>query len=245
MGNLSESRQAIRRLLDERLPADAIASYYAFYHPDHKTQLVTYPAGTGQVTGYVALSRTGMDLFRPLVTMRLPIADLEASADLIYQALLPGSAVIISCPPIYQPLLEAFFEVQDVEPFQLLILDRLRFEPIINVLVTQAESPNNLPRFVIRRTGSPDQEVAASAGLNWQSRYFAEISVHTNPGHQRQGWGRSVVAAMVQYLLGNGRTPLYVVSENNAPSIQLAQSVGFIDSGVRLIILQGVLKPRP
>ena len=100
MGNLSESRQAIRRLLDERLPADAIASYYAFYHPDHKTQLVTYPVGTGQVTGYVALSRTGMDLFRPLVTMRLPIADLEASADLIYQAMVPGSAVIISCPPI-------------------------------------------------------------------------------------------------------------------------------------------------
>ena len=245
MANLTESRRAIRHLLDERQPADAVASYYAFHHPDHKTQLLTYPADAARATGYIAISRTGMDLFRPLVTLRLPIADMIASVDLIYQVLLPGTAVIFLAPREYLPLLQAVFDIQMEDHLQVMALDRSRFEPIINVLVSQTTGPNKLPRFIIRRTASPDQEIVAAAGLNWQSPHFAEVSVNTNHSHQRQGWGRSVVAAMAQYLLKNGRTPLYIVSENNSPSIQLAQSVGFKDSGSHQVMLQAILKPRP
>ena len=50
-----------------------MAAYYALHHPDDKTTLVVPPTAEGQrANGYVALSRTGIDLFRPLVTMRLP-----------------------------------------------------------------------------------------------------------------------------------------------------------------------------
>ena len=74
----SRTPARIRPLLDEIKPADALASYYAFYHPDQKTSLILYPPAATVAQGYIALSRTGMDLFRPLLTMRLPLDDHEA-----------------------------------------------------------------------------------------------------------------------------------------------------------------------
>ena len=65
-------RQAIRHLLDEGQPADAMAAYFAFYYADEKVALRPYPAEGEQAQGYLCYARTGMDLFRPLVTMRLP-----------------------------------------------------------------------------------------------------------------------------------------------------------------------------
>jgi len=235
------ARQAIRPLLNERNPADALAAYYVYYHPYAKTHLITHPAGASRATGYLAISRTGMDLFRPFVTLRLPVNDMDAGLDLIKTALPDGSAVILYGPTRYSPLLHALFDIQTDEKFRLLVLDRDRFEPIINVLVTQTSSPNGLPRFVIRSTQDPGQVVAAS-GLNWQTPYFAELSVHTTPGERRQGWGRSVIAAMIHHQLQNGRTPLYVVGEQNQASLKLAESVGFVDSGERMIFTQATRK---
>ena len=244
MSDLAADRRAIRALLDEHSPSDAAASYYAFYHPDRQTQLLPYPAGAERAQGYVALSRTGLDLFRPLLTLRLPIQDMTASADVIYQSLVPGTAVILLAPTTYLPLLQALFEIHSEEHLDVLILDRARFEPIINVLVNSTTGPNGLPRFVIRNS-SREQEVVAAAGINWQTPQFAEISVNTMAGHQRQGWGKSVVAAMVHYLLENGRTPLYAVAPQNLASQQLARSIGFTSSSVSKVMLQGILKPRP
>lgn len=85
----------------------------------------------------------------------------------------------------------------------------------------------------------------AASGINWQTPHFAEISVNTAAGQQRQGWGKSVAAAMVHYLLENGRTPLYAVAQQNTASQQLARSIGFTGSGVSKVMLQAVLKPRP
>lgn len=245
MTDLTASRRAIRHLLDEHSPADAAASYYAFYHPDGQTQLLPYPAAAERAQGYVALSRTGLDLFRPLLTMRLPIQNMAASTEVIYQDLVPGTAVILLCPNAYLPLLRALFEIHSEEHLDVLVLDRSRFEPIINVLVSSSTGPNGLPRFIIRNTNSREQEVVASSGINWQTPYFADISVNTSPGQQRQGWGKSVAAAMVQYLLSNGRTPLYAVAPQNTASQQLARSIRFTSKGISKVILQAVLKPRP
>jgi hypothetical protein len=244
MSDLTTNRRAVRHLLDEHSPADAAASYYAFYHPEVQTQLLPYPAGAERAQGYVALSRTGLDLFRPLLTLRLPIQDMAVSADVIYKTLVPGTAVILLCPVTYLPLLQAFFNIHSEEHLDVLVLDRTRFEPIINVLVSSSTGPNGLPRFVIRNN-SREQEVVASSGINWQTPYFADISVNTVPGQQRQGWGKSVAAAMVHYLLENGRTPVYMVAQQNTASQQLARSVGFVTSGTSKIMIQGILKPRP
>jgi len=246
--DLPARRRAVRRLLREREPADAMAAYYALYHAAERTTLVLPPGDEERAGGYVALSRTGIDLFRPLVTMRLPTdrdpGATQATADLLQQALGPGQPVILSAPRRYRPLLEALFDIQSEEALRLYALDAGRFEPIINVLVTRGMGAGNLPSYSIRSSQSGEEEVVASATLNWQSPHFGEIAVNTRPQHRRQGWGRSVVAALSQHLLDSGRTPLYVVTEDNLPSIQLAESVGFVDTGVREIMLQAALRMR-
>lgn len=253
VSQLAAQRRAIRRLLGERDPADAMAAYYAFYHPDDRTTLVLAPEGVeagaiGHADGYVALSRTGIDLFRPLVTMRLPTdrdpAGAQAAVDLIGRALAPGQPVILNVPARYRPLIDALFDVQAEETLRLLALAPEQYEPLINVLVARDSGPGGLPRFIIRAAPNGREEVVASASLNWQSPYFAEIAVNTRPQYRRQGWGRSVVAALSGYLLDSGRRPLYVVSESNEASAALAESVGFSDSGVREYLLQATLKER-
>jgi len=237
--NLSDTRRAIRPLLGDG-PEDAVADYYAFHHPDDKTGLTIYPQNAERPTGYLAFSRTGMDLFRPLVTLRLPITDLEASAAAIQGALMPETAVILFSPSEYSPLLHALFHVHTEETLRLYALSPRRFEPIINVLVVQATGPNGLPRFIVRSQSGG--EVVAAAGLNWQSPRYAEISVNTDLSHRRQGLGQSVVAAMVEYVLGNGRIPLYLVAEQNTASIRLAESTGFRDTGHTKLLLQASLR---
>ena len=69
--DLKAQRRAVRRLLKENDPTDAMAAYYAFHHPDDKTTLVLTPEGmesddNAQADGYVALSRTGQQLARPI-----------------------------------------------------------------------------------------------------------------------------------------------------------------------------------
>jgi RimJ/RimL family protein N-acetyltransferase len=246
---IQDKRRAIRYLLREREPADAMAAYYALYHPDDRSTLVILPAADGdRPQGYVALSRTGIDLFRPLVTMRLPTdrdpQAHQAAADLLRLSLGSGQPAIVSAPVRYLPLLRALFDIHSEEVLRLYALDTRRFEPIINVLVTRSEGPGGLARFTIRSSQSGTEEVVASASLNWQSPAFAEVAVNTHPQHRRQGWGRSVVAALCQHVLESGRTPLYVVAEDNAPSIQLAESVGFYDTGAREAFLQAAYRDR-
>lgn len=244
MMTLAEQRRAIRHLLDEHDPADGMASYFAFYHAERSTTLRPFPSEAARATGYVCLSRTGMDLFRPLVTMRLPKEDMETGAEIIYQALEPGAQVILSLPAAYGPLIRALFEVQTEEKLQLFALKATQFEPIVNVLITQDKGANGLPRFVIRDRQN-DNILVASAGLNWQSPRFAEVSVSTHVQYRRQGYGRSVVAAMANYILSNGRTPLYSVNEHNHSSILLAQQVGFKNTLNQKLLIQGQLKTRP
>lgn len=237
-------RQAIRHLIDERQPGDALADYYAYYHPEQRTQIVVYPPQAARAQGYVAMSRTALDLFRPFVTMRLPIDNHPACWELVSSALPPETPTILYAPADYGPLLRAFFDIESEDHLQVLVLDRGRYEPIINVLVTQAEGSNGLPRFLIRSTHDRSEILTASS-LNWQTDYFAEISVFTAPEQRRQGRGRSVVAAMCQYLLENGRTPLYAVSRSNLASLRLAESTGFVDLGIRRLLLQATRKVQP
>jgi RimJ/RimL family protein N-acetyltransferase len=240
---LTQQRRAIAHLLDETNPADGMATYFAFHHADNRTILRPFPYTAIRAQGYVALSRTGMDLFRPFVTLRLPIHDMQTSADIIYEAIDPGTAVILNSPARYAPLLHALFDIQTEEHLKLFVLRPSNFQPVLNVLVTQDKSANSLPRFSIRDRAN--ETIGASTTLNWQTPDFAEIGVNTHPDYRRRGWGRSVVSAMANYLLENGRIPLYVVAQNNQASAQLAERVGFIDSGVREIMIQATLRPRP
>jgi GNAT superfamily N-acetyltransferase len=237
-------RSALRTLLDERQPADAAEAYYAFYHPVLRTTLVLEPADTLRPAGYVALSQTGMDLFRPLVTMRLPLDDPEAARRLLQRALPPVAPLIVQAPAAYRPLLGAFLDIQTEEPLRLYVYDPRQYTQEINVLVIATTGPLETPRFVIRQ---PDASgvpvVVAAAGVNWQTPRFAGISVETAPAYRDRGYGQAVVNALAARLLADGRTPLYLVGEQNRASIQLAEHAGFADTGARQMLLEAALRP--
>lgn len=237
---LTDRRRAIRHLLDEQAAPDAGAAYYAFYHADFKTQLSTYRPQTARAIGYVCLSRTGLDLFRPLVTLRLPWGDLAACTELLYHALPVGGEVILRVPALYMPLIRAMFEITAEEEQALLRLNRALFRPILNVLVTTDTGPNSLPRYLIRRDG----DIGAVASVNWQTQAFAEIGVYTAAQSRRAGWGRSVAAALCHHLLEARRLPLYVTALTNTASWELAESLGFMDTGYREFLLEAALKPK-
>ena len=92
--SLDQLRPVIRPLLDDRSTADALAAYYALYHPADRTELFVYPADSsaGLPRGFLVRARTGMDLFRPLVTGRLH--DNETAQALFERGLVPGGRFI-------------------------------------------------------------------------------------------------------------------------------------------------------
>jgi L-amino acid N-acyltransferase YncA len=236
---MTNPRHAIRHLLDPHKPADARAAYYAFDHPAQRTTLHTDPPDAARAGGYLCLSRTGLDLFRPLLTLRLPLHDPERSAALLRRELPPGMPLFLNAPLSHAPLIEAFFTLESREEQVWYVLEPARFEPVINVLVSLEQSADHRPRATIRRDGT----VMAAATVNWQSARYAEIGVETRSEERRQGWGRSVVAALCARLLETGRTPIYAVSADNAPSRQLARAAGFRDSGAHDLFAAALFSP--
>lgn len=244
----TDPREAIRHLLRPREPADALASYYAFYHPQERTTIVPYPEGATRATGYVALSRTGIDLFRPLVTMRLPATtpaelDLEAGVILLRRAVPAGSPVIIHTDSRTLPLLRAICQIDREQPLRLLRLNPRRYEPLINIFVARSDTPDGFPRFAVRNPpGDPNGTIVASAGVNWMSPTFADVVLRTQNGFRRQGYARSVLSSLIEYLIGTGRSPLYTVDAGNEASLELARDAGFVDTLSRPFLLEAVLR---
>lgn len=238
--DLIQKRQSIQHLLNPLSAADALTSYYALYHPPDRTTLLVHPSQgtTNQVDGFLALCRTGMDLFRPLVTLRA--IDKQVAAELMQNSLPPEMAVMIAVAPDLGPVVEALFTMGNEVVASVYRLERYDFRPIINVLVMRAPSPDGSPRFVIRgqsfdRGARPVGPVLATAGVNWRSPHFAEVYVHVEAQARGRGLGKSVVSALSNWLVGQNVTPLYMVSDTDEPSAQLASSLGFRDTGARLL----------
>jgi ribosomal protein S18 acetylase RimI-like enzyme len=226
-------RASIRPLLDDHAPADALACYYAFHHPDHRIELFVHSDG-GRADGFLVRARTGLDLFRPLVTFRAHTED--AARALFREGLPPGRPVYLTVPDALAGWVNKYLMITEAELHRIYRLDARRYQPEINVLVFNGAGPDGSPRCEIH---SGDQ-AGAVAGVNWQSPDFAEVFVYTDPAARGRGWGRSVVSAVAGILLKSGRVPLYVVAESNDTSIRVAEAVGFEDTGLREYVGQAV-----
>lgn len=238
MPALSADRAARRRLaqtlLDERSPVDALAGYYALHAPPDRAELVVETDAAGGTAGFLVRAQTGIDLFRPLVTFRA-LAE-PAAAALFERGLPPERPVYLTVPVALGPWANKYLRVTDAELHRLYRFEVDRYAPLINILTVTSQDPAGGPRCEIRS----GDKVGAVAGVNWQSPRFAEIYVYTDPAARGRGWGKSVVATLAGLVLKSGRTPLYVVSENNDYSIRLAEAVGFVDTGHREFVAQAV-----
>jgi len=230
------SRKAIQSLLNQHDPAAAVTVYYALYHPPERTRLAVHRAPGGQPDGFLAQCVTGFDLFRPVVV--LWGEDEKARRELLQLALDPGRPYFFIVPWEYQSILEEICLLEEKMVAAIYWLDPKRFEPTINVMVVETQSPDGSPRYEIRSEG---QTVAAS-GTNWRSPYFGEVYVYTEPQARGRRWARAVLSACSARLIQDGQVPIYVVELENEASIRVALATGYQDTGTRLLLASGVLR---
>ncbi len=232
-------RQQIRPLLDLADPRDGLFAYYALYHAPQRTRL--FVEGRGEkATGFLAVCQTGRDLFSSLAALRAP--DTREALRLLQRGLIPGRPYYLVTTLELRSVAEWALQGESTAVNLVYQLNPRRYTPSVNIMVTPARAADGSPRFVIRPKG--DNLVAAEAGMNWQSPHFAEVYVRTAPQAQRRGWGEAVLNACVAWVLRSGTRPLYVVEEGNAPSIRLAESVGFEHTGAHEFTIEGIARPR-
>lgn len=233
--NLDELRRSIRHLLSPSDPADALASYYALWHDHRRSQLSVHRDNQGRVDGYVAVSQTGADLFRPLVTFRTP--NDGAVAGMLSAALTANRPYHVVAPLTSASAVRDALELSEASVEHVYSLNPSRFQPVINVLVQSVTGADGSTRYQIESRGT----LAAMAGTNWRSPSFAEVFVYVHPSGRGRGWGKSVVSACTAALLAERLRPLYVVEEDNQASVRIAESLGYIDKGARQLAAEGRL----
>ena len=233
---LATLRDRVRPLLNVSAAADALYVYYALYHDPKRTQLYVSEGAAGRPVGFVAVCQTGQRLFQPTVLLRT--SDARAAVNLLRRALTPGRPYYAVTTPDLRQAVLSVLEIEQPERNHLYRLDLARIEPSINVLVVAEQGLGGLPRFIIRS----QEEVAAEAGINWASPYFAELSVQTKPAARGRGWAAAVVAACSRWVIRSGRQALYVVNDQNAPSLAVAKATGYADTGVREFAGKGVCR---
>ena len=236
LNELNENRRVLRPLLASHDPADALASYYALWHDPKRTQLAISRDAQGGADGFVVTCQTGIDLFRPLVTLRAP--DPDTVSRLLRQALVPGRAYQVIAPVTLASALREHLDIQQSRMLSIYRLDPARFQPIINVLVQQTTGADGTPRFQIESQG----KVAAISGTNWRSPTFAEVFVYVHPTGRHRGWGKSVVSACTASLLEARLTPLYLADKANEISVRIAKGLGYVDTGHLEFVAEARLK---
>jgi RimJ/RimL family protein N-acetyltransferase len=233
---LNAKRKAIRPLLSPADPADALTSYYALWHDPRRTQLFLHRDSEGDTDGFVTVSQTGADLFRPLVTLRAP--NEPAAGDLLRTALAPNRPYHLIVPVTLASAARAHLKLSRSSLNRIYVLDPSRFQPIVNVLVQRITGADGAPRFQIESQG----QLVAMSGTNWRSPTFAEVFVYVHPSGRGRGWGRSVVSACTAALLEERLRPLYMVEEGNEASIHIAEALGYLDTGLRELSAEGRLQ---
>jgi hypothetical protein len=228
MPTLREQRALIAPLLDTSSAADAPTAYYALYHDPNRSTLFVETDTAGKPVGFVGRFQTGVDLFRPVICMRCSLP--ETAADLLAQALVVGRPYVLFSSANQLPLVGGSLQTSSERILPIYSLDRSRFTPVINVLVVAKTAPDKTPRAEIHSGG-----LQAVAGVNWQSPGFAEIYVQVEPEARHRGWGRSVAAAVTDRVLASGRLPIYLVEKENEASVQLAESLGYVDTGAKQV----------
>lgn len=235
---IQDQRRLARALLDDSSAADAPTAYYVLFHPAPRSALFLHTDEAGRAAGVVGRFQTGMDLFRPLVTLRCRTP--EIAAGLLDESLAPGRPYILFANVNQLPLVSNSLQIDNQRILQIYQLDLPRFKPVINVLAQSSITADGLPRCKI---GSGI--VQAVAGVNWQSPAFAEVYVQTEPAARQRGWGQSVVSAVTRAVLDGGRIPLYLVENGNDPSRQIAENLGYTDTGARQVIADVVYLGHP
>lgn len=230
----AEDRALLEPLLNQRAASDAIITYYALKHPARKVNLYAALGSGSKPNSFLVLAQTGMDLFRPLV---IPfVASPEALNQLMDIALAPERSFILQMPLEQREWLDPIFKLSNPRVSELLRLDPGVFEPILNVLVLEVNTPDDFPRYEIRSTSG----AYAAAGVNWVGDEFAEVYVEFDKEAVERRFVVSVLSALCNNLLEQKHVPVFLREDDSAITYQALENVGFRSTGNRLIMVDGI-----
>lgn len=93
-----------------------------------------------------------------------------------------------------------------------------------------------------RTFGVVDQSGAllALSGYKVWNESIAHISIVTHPLHRGRGHGRAAVARAAQAALAAGLVPQYRTLSHNAPSMNIAKRLGFVEYGFSVYVRLGL-----
>ena len=237
--SILEARKRVRALIDDANPAQSPTAYYALFHSNDKSALFTAENDQGKTIGFVGRFQTGVDLFRPLVTLNCPTP--EVAAALLSQALVVGRPYILFAGLNQLTKVGGSLQIESQRILQIYTVESARFHPQINVMVVNKTAHDGTPRCEVLSNG----KAMAVAGVNWKSPAFAEIYVHTETAARQKGWGKSVVSGVTNRLLEDGIRAVYLVENGNDASRQLVESLGFVDTGSRQVYADVVYHGNP
>lgn len=96
-------------------------------------------------------------------------------------------------------------------------------------LAEELDNPNAL--YLIAQEG---QEVLGSGGMQFAAGEFYITNIAVHPDHRRQGVGRALLRALVDFAAGQkGEFVSLEVRPSNLAAIGLYQSMGFVQAGRR------------
>jgi hypothetical protein len=228
-------RELIKRLINPKVASDAQAAYYALEHPQERVSIYGFFPQQRVLNAFVAVAQTGFDLFRPLI---IPFTGTdEALVQLLEKAIPENRPHLINLPIEQEALLEDHFDLEKLQLSSLLRLDPRGFEPILNILVMEAKNSEGWTRFEIKAQGGG----YAAAGLNWKSRYAAEMYIEADEEGRSRGFTKSVLSALIDRLLSERLLVLFRVVDDDYGSFEDAFDLGFVPTGVRSLLAQLVV----
>jgi hypothetical protein len=236
VAELERLRLKVRSLLHFSDAADALYVYYAFYHDPDRTALYVQESDAGRADGFAAVCQTGQRLFQPTVVLRAEKA--RVAIELLRQALVPGRPYTLITTPGLRDRVTKVVDVERFETNRVYKLDLPRLRPMVNVLVAAEEGVGGRPRFVIRS----QEEVAAEAGINWYSPHFAEVFVRATSVARERGWDQAVLMASTTWAIRSARQPVYIAGEGDELAVKLAEETGYVDTGAREFVVEGVYR---
>jgi hypothetical protein len=229
----------IKRLINPRVASDAQAAYYALEHPRERVSLYGFFPQQAVLSGFIAIAQTGFDLFRPLI---VPFTGTDDSLiQLLNQAVPQNRPHLLYLPIEQESVLDDRFSLKTLRLSSLLRLDSRGFEPILNILVVEDENSEGWPRFEVRANAGG----FAAAGLNWKSKYAAEMYIESDEEGRRRGFTKSVLSALIDRLLSEKLLVLFRVTDDDYGSFEDAFDLGFVPTGVRSILAELTLNEAP
>ncbi len=226
-------RAAVTQLLDLTDPQDALTAYYALYYPSEQAA-VHLMWKRDELVGFLAICQTPFALFTPLVVLRSRSADVTEK--LLRTHLIPSREYFFALGEWDVELLRMACRTWEEEHERIYTLDPAEFVPHHHWALLRRDQEDGRVRFEIVLDG----KVVSHAGTNWESPYFGEIGVVTEEAYRRRGLGKAAVSACTEALLERGIAPLYMTDEDNFPSQQLCEALGYRFRGHREFACRGM-----